>query len=239
MDRRETIKSLVLGSLASSFILSGCISETDNPVPEISDKNIEDKEDGYGRTPQEEARDIELKSKTFFSEHEMSTITLLAAIIIPDNDNSGSIIDAEVPEFIEFIAKDIPNHQIPLRGGLRWLDHESNRRFDKLFLDSSKVQQLEIIDDIAYPDDVKPGFQQGTVFFSRLRNLVTTGYFTSKIGVEYLGYLGNTPNVWDGVPQDELDKHKMKYDEKTLAQCIKPGERNDIMNWDNYESSIE
>jgi hypothetical protein len=64
---------------------------------------------------------------------------------------------------------------------------------------------------------------------------VTTGYFTSKIGVEYLGYLGNTPNVWDGVPQDELDKHNMKYDEKTLAQCIKPEERNDIMNWDNYE----
>lgn len=235
MDRRETIKTLVLGSLASSFIISGCISKTDNPIPEISAKKIEDKKDGYGRTPQEEARDIELKSRTFFSEHEMSTITLLAAIIIPNNDNSGSIIDAEVPEFIEFIAKDIPAHQIPLRGGLRWLDHESNRRFDKLFEDSSKGQQLEIIDDIAYPDDVKPGFQQGTVFFSRLRNLVTTGYFTSEVGVEYLGYLGNTPNVWDGVPQDELDKHHMKYDEKTLNQCIKPEERNDIMNWDNYE----
>ncbi len=86
MDRRETIKSLVLGSLASSFILSSCISETDNAIPEISDNKIEDKEDGYGRTPQEEARDIELKSKTFFSEHEMFTITLLADIIIPDNE---------------------------------------------------------------------------------------------------------------------------------------------------------
>jgi len=235
MDRRESIKTMALGSLATSFILSSCVSETDSPIPEISDKEIKDKEDGYGRTPQEEARDVELKSWTFFSEHEMTTITLLAAIIIPASDNSGSIIDAEVPEFIEFIAKDIPDHQIPLRGGLRWLDHESNRRFDKLFKESSSNQQLEILDDIAYPDDVKPGFQQGTVFFSRLRNLVTTGYFTSKTGVEYLGYLGNTPTVWDGVPQDELDKHKMKYDEKTLAQCIKPDERNDIMNWENYE----
>jgi hypothetical protein len=160
----------------------------------------------------------------------MSTITLLANIIIPDNDNSGSIIDAEVPEFIEFIAKDIPNHQIPLRDGLRWLDHESNRRFKKLFQDSSKEQQLEIVDDIAYPDDIKPGFQQGTVFFSRLRNLVATGYFTSKIGVEYLGYLGNTPNVWNGVPQDVPDK----YDEKNFIPIIKPEERNDIMNWDNF-----
>ena len=75
----------------------------------------------------------------------------------------------------------------------------------------------------------------GASFFSRIRNLVTTGYFTSKIGIKYLGYKGNVPNVWDGVPQDVLDKHGLSYSPEMLERSVKPEERGDIMDWTGYE----
>ncbi|MCQ0111534.1 gluconate 2-dehydrogenase subunit 3 family protein [Zhouia amylolytica] len=234
MDRRKSLKAMVAGTVTSGFMFSGCLTDSEEqvanetPTPEIE-------ESGYGRTPEELARDKELYSKTFFNEHEMATLAVLSDIIIPADETSGSATDAKVPEFLEFIVKDMPHHQTPMRGGLMWLDHESNKRFDKVFKDTPETQQLEIIEDIAYPDDVKPEFLQGAKFFSRIRNLVATGYFTSKEGIEYLGYVGNVPNVWDGVPQDVLDRHKLSYDEKTLNECIKPEERNEIANWDNYD----
>ena len=42
----------------------------------------------------------------FFNDQEMATIAILADIIIPKDDVSGSATDAKVPEFIEFIVKD-------------------------------------------------------------------------------------------------------------------------------------
>ena len=78
-----------------------------------------------------------------------------------------------------------------MRGGLHWLRNESYKRYNKKFKDLSSEAQIAIIDDIAYPDEVKPEFTEGANFFNRIRNLVTTGYFTSKEGIEYLGYMGN------------------------------------------------
>ena len=240
MNRRETIKNLVIGGVGATFALQSCVTDKEEKVlenPEALADAVEDEGQGYGRTPEEAARDARLKSKTFFSEHEMATIAVLADIIIPADDNYGSATDAEVPAFIEFIAKDIPEHQTPLRGGLMWLDHESNRRFGKRFIKCNRDQQIKIVDDIAYMDTVKPEHLQGATFFNRIRNLVTTGYFTSKIGLEYLGYVGNSPNVWDGVPEDVLNEHGLSYDEKMLRECIKPEERNEIMDWEEYEGN--
>lgn len=238
MDRRETIKMLVIGGAGASLMLNSC--GTDNGDKKIvenpADLKVSDEPgEGYGRTPAEAARDARIRSETFFTEHEMATIAVLSDIIMPADDKFGSATDAKVPEFMEFIVKDMPSHQIPMRGGLMWLDHESTHRFKKDFKACSHKQQIAIVEDIAYPDDVKPGMQQGATFFNRIRNLVTTGYFTSKIGIDYLGYVGNKPNVWDGVPEEVLKEHGMAYDEKMLAECIKPEERNIIMDWDKYE----
>ena len=237
MDRRETIKSLVLGSVGASFVLQSCITDENKAALEDGDtlEAVVEEEKGYGRTPEEAARDAILRSKTFFSTHEMKTIAVLADIIIPADNEFGSATEAEVPEFIEFIVKDIPEHQIPMRGGLMWLDHESNNRFRKVFVDCSRQEKIKIIDDIAYLDHVEPSKKQGAIFFNRVRNLVTTGYFTSKIGLECLGYMGNRPNVWDGVPEEVLVEHGLAYDEKMLRECIKPEERNEVMNWEEYE----
>ena len=72
----------------------------------------------------------------------------------------------------------------------------------------------------------------GVSFFNRMRDLTMTGYYTSRIGVKDLGYVGNVPNVWDGVPQDVLDKHGMSYDPEWLAKCVDQSKRNDIAEWD-------
>jgi hypothetical protein len=160
-----------------------------------------------GREPFEIERNKTLNEAKFFTDHEMATITILADIIIPKDDRSGSATDAKVPEFIEFIVKDIPTHQVPMRGGLKWLDLQSFSRFEKSFKDASAAQRIEIVDDIAYPGKVKPGMQQGVAFFNKMRDLTATGFFTSKIGLNDLEYLGNTPNEWTGVPKEVLKQY--------------------------------
>ena len=244
MDRRETLKTLVVGSFASTFVLTGCNPDHMEPgaVPDGSGDlgtdlgiDLQAPGHGYGRTPAEEERDKALFSETFFNAHEMATIAVLADIIIPADEVSGSATDAKVPEFIEFIVKDMPYHQVPLRGGLMWLDHESNRRFDKVFKDLSESQQIEIVEDIAYPYDAAPEYLAGAKFFSNMRNLVTTGFYTTRIGVDDLGYVGNQPNAWDGIPDDVQQKHNKFYREEYQPHFLKTEERDQIETWEGYE----
>lgn len=231
MDRRESLKSLLIGSLAGATIVgAGCKTEAEAAsTPEIAQLPQ------YGRTPKEIERDAELLEETFFNEHEMATIAVLCDIILPATDTAGSANDAEVPAFIEFISKDIVSHQLPLRGGLMWLDRESNERFNKLFVNCSEKEQIAIVDDIAYPDPdgKKPLMAHGIKFFNKMRNMVLTGYYTSKIGIKDLGYKGNTPNVWDGVPADVLAEHDVDYDAEWLAKCTDQTKAHVIAEWDD------
>jgi len=159
-------------------------------------------------------------AETFFTPHEMATITVLADIIIPKDEVSGSASEAGVPDFIEFIVKDMPQHKTPMRGGLRWLDLESSKRFQKAFKDCSAQQQIAVVDDIAYPEKAKPEMKQGVAFFNLIRNLTCTGFYTSEMGVKDLGYMGNKPNQWNGVPDDVLKQYGLAYSEKELKECV-------------------
>ena len=152
----------------------------------------------------------------------MATITILANIIIPKDAVSGSASDAKVPEFIEFIVHDMPSHQIPLKGGLRWLDMECLKRYEKEFKECSSQQQTELIDLIAYPERAKKTKEltQGVAFFSLMRNLTATGFYTSEIGVKDIGYEGNKVSQWNGVPDDVLKQYNVSYTEKELAECV-------------------
>ena len=94
-----------------------------------------------------------------------------------------------------------------MRGGLRWLDTESLKRFEKPFVECSGDQQLEIVEDIAWPNRVKPGMEQGVAFFNRMRDLTATGFFTTEMGIADLGYVGNSPNEWPGVPEEVWRAH--------------------------------
>lgn len=215
MDRRRSLKLLATGAIAAPAVIEGC-TPNDKKADVATEPVF-----NLDRNPAELKYEKELLAKEkFFTADEMATITILGDIIIPKDAVSGSASDAKVPEFIEFIVKDMPRHQIPLRGGLRWLDMQCLNRYEKAFKDCSKQQQIEIVDMIAYPKKAKPGMSQGVEFFRLMRNLTCTGFYTSEIGVKDIGYAGNTPNQWNGVPADVLKQYNQAYTEKELKECV-------------------
>lgn len=231
MDRREHLKLLLAGSVgAGLFLGTSCTTEDQETSRQIIDQGGGY---GYGRTAEETARDDQLNADTFFTDMEYSMVSVLADIIIPADSDSGSATDAGVPDFIEFTMKDQPSMQLVTRGGLMWLNSQCNQRFGKPFLECSSEEQLKMIDEIAWPDDSSPDMAFGVRFFNRMRDLTATGYFTSQIGVEYLGYQGNTPGFWDGVPDHVLEKHGLSYDQKTLDETIKEEDRYRLAEWDD------
>ena len=217
MDRRKSIKALLVGTAATGVLIESCNPSDKKAAPATTEKAVAA---DPSRTPEELAVIKKLEAETFFTKEEMATITILADIIIPKDEVSGSATDAKVPDFIEFIVKDMPEHQTPMRGGLRWLQIESLKRFDKSFNDISDKQRIEIVDDIAYPNKVKPGMQPGVSFFNLMRDLTSTGFYTSEIGVKDIGYKGNVPNQWNGVPDDVLKQYNVAYTEKELKECV-------------------
>jgi gluconate 2-dehydrogenase gamma chain len=205
MNRRESLKAIGLGTLSASLLLDACkTKEQEGSKVAAADNNNAD------RTPAEVEREKKLAAETFFTPHEMATITVLGDIIIPKDDRSGSASDAKVPEFIEFIVKDKPENQVPMRGGLRWLDMQCLKRHNNPFKDCTQQQQIAIVDQIAYPAKAAPEMKAGVAFFDRMRNLTATGFFTSKMGIEDVGYVGNRPNKWEGVPADVIKQYGLE-----------------------------
>jgi hypothetical protein len=219
MDRRKSLKLIATTVVATPVAIAAC---------KTKDKKADEAKTGENqfsldRNPDELKYENKLLAEEkFFTEHEMNTITVLADIIIPKDDISGSASDAKVPQFIEFIVHDMPNHQVPMRGGLRWLDMQCLKRFNKSFVDCSKDEQLQLVELIAYPERVKdkPDLKAGASFFSLMRNLTATGFYTSEIGVKDLGYTGNQPTKWNGVPAEVLAQYKLAYTDKELKECI-------------------
>jgi hypothetical protein len=214
MNRRESLKAITLGTLSSGAIFGSCKSKMPDEAAKEHDAP------GADRLAEETERNKKLNTDRFFTPHEMDTITVLGDIIIPKDDKSGSASDAGVPAFIEFIVKDMPDHQLPMRGGLRWLDVQMLSRHDHSFKDCTAQQQIDMVMEIAYPAKAKPAMRQGVAFFTRMRMLTATGFFTSKIGLEDIGYMGNRPNQWNGVPDDVLKQYGLAYTEKELKECI-------------------
>ena|SRR5882724_4278019 len=205
MNRRETLKALGIGTLSTGVLIEACKENNKS-----DDKTVGSNPADLGRQDFEIPRDKSLHAENFFNQHEMATIAVLADIIIPKDEISGSATDAKVPEFIEFIAKDEPEHQVPVRGGLRWLDMQALNRFNNEFKSCTPQQQLEIVNDIAYPFKAKPGLEQGVAFFSKIRDLTAIGFFTSKMGIQDLGYKGNSPGKWEGVPADVIKQYGLE-----------------------------
>lgn len=216
MDRRKSLKTLLIGSVGAGVLVEACTNADKKAIANSADVSID-------ADRMQEEKDHAAKTKTepnFFTKEEMATITVLSNIIIPKDDISGSATDAKVPEFIEFMVKDMPSHQTPLRGGLRWLDLHCLKLYNKTFVSCNSKEQIEVVDSVAYPEKAKKELAQGVAFFNRMRDLVTTGFYTSEIGVKDLDYKGNVPNQWNGVPEDVLKQYKMAYSERELKECV-------------------
>lgn len=140
--------------------------------------------------------------------HEWKTLHALSDLIIPADERSGSATQAGVPEFIDdTLDLRKGNLLAEIRGGLVWLDIECGRQFSRDFIGCSAEQQKQILDRVAYPKKAAPEDANGVAFFSQLRNLVVSGFFSSAIGIKDLPYLGNQMVAeWDGCPPEVLAK---------------------------------
>ena len=129
----------------------------------------------------------------FFSAHAYKTLQSLCNSIIPSDEEAKGALEAGAPEFIDLLTSENTDYQVALGGGLMWLDNTCNDRYGKAYLDCAPAQQKEILDLIAYRKNAlqNPGLIQGIEFFAVLRSLAADGFFTSEIGIKYLGYIGN------------------------------------------------
>lgn len=203
-SRRDSLKLLGMSAIGAGALLTHCAE------PEKKDEHAGHDHSATDHTLSPE--DAYLLLLPFFTEHEKQTVKVLSDLVIPKDERSGSASEAGSVEFIEFMMKDDPMLVLPVQGGLHWLDHECFKRFEKNFVDCDAAQQTAMLDDIAYPETAKPEMKKGVEFFNTFRNLVLTAFFTSKMGIDDLQYMGNMPYPWDGAPQAWLDKLGVSYD---------------------------
>ena len=191
MDRREMLQLLALSPLPALGLSPAAVDRAARHARE----SLADVRQGTAYAP------------AFFTAVEWRTVLALSDLIVPRDERSGSATDAGVPEFIDFVMTEYPEHQVPVRGGLAWLERECRERYGKGFADCVASEQTALLDAIAYPKQATPEMSQGVAFFNRFRDLVLSGFWSSKVGVEDLGYKGNTfVAEWKGCPPEVLAK---------------------------------
>jgi gluconate 2-dehydrogenase gamma chain len=179
ISRRNILKSLTLGTIASSVLRVIPLEAAEYAHHMVAEEKAATSAGHY--TPK------------FFPVNQYKTLQALCQAIIPADADSGGAIEAGAPEFIDLLTSENPEYQLKLGGGLMWLDLTCSDRYGKAYLDCAPAQQKEILDLIAFSKNAKadPAVSQGVEFFAFLRNLATDGFFTSKIGIQYLGFMGN------------------------------------------------
>ena len=179
ISRREVLRSLSVGAFAGSVL---------RVIP------AEAAEHAHKMVAEEKKRAAGAYTPKFFSGLQYKTLQALCQSIIPADADSGGALEAGAPEFIDLLTSENPEYQLALGGGLMWLDSICVDRYSKAYLESGPAQQKETLDLIAYRKNAiaDPSISQGVEFFSVLRNLTADGFFTSEIGIKYLGYIGNT-----------------------------------------------
>ncbi len=139
----------------------------------------------------------------YFTAKQYETILSLCDTIIPKDEKSGGALQAGAPEFIDLLTSENEDYQLALGGGLMWLDTHCIDRYGRVFLECAPEQRKELLDLIAFRKNAKKEsvLNQGVAFFAFLRKMTCDGYYTSKIGIEDLQYIGNvTRSEWPGCP---------------------------------------
>jgi gluconate 2-dehydrogenase gamma chain len=160
-----------------------------------------------GVTPDAEAQQPAAYRPKQFTPDEWRLVRLLANYVIPRDGHSGSATEAGVPEFMDFILGEYPNNRAWMKNGLGWVNAECRRRFGHGFVSCVDVQRRTLLDAIAYPAKAAPEMKPGVDFFNNFRNMTASGFFSSRIGIADLGYVGNRPIAqWDGTPPEVMKK---------------------------------
>lgn len=191
LNRRDALKLAALAPLASGFTwLAGDAQKARDMVAAATSS-----------APQ------------FFTEPEFELVRVLVDMILPADERSGSATDAGVHGFMDFMMIDRPEMQVPMRGGLAWIDYESLVRFGKTFVESTDEQRRELLDLIAYPQQAPAELSHGVAFFSSFRDLTASGFWSSRMGVDDLQYMGNVfVPEWTGCPPEALAPLGVSYE---------------------------
>ena len=153
--------------------------------------------------------------RAFFTAAETALLGRLADMIIPSDDRSGSATDSGALAYMDFVVgESSPKTQQAWRDGLKWFDDECQRRYGKVFVECSVSQRGAVLDAVAWPEKATEALKPQAAFFNRLRDLTGSAFFSSKMGVHDLGYMGNVPNPdWQGAPKAALDELGVSYAE--------------------------
>ena len=139
----------------------------------------------------------------YFSPAQYATLIALCDTIIPKDEKSGGALEAGAPEFIDLLTSENEKYKLRLGGGLFWLDGFCTDRYGKVFMECAPEQKKEVLDLIAFRKNAKQdsALSQGVAFFAFLRRLTCDGFYTSKIGIADLRYIGNaTLSEFPGCP---------------------------------------
>jgi gluconate 2-dehydrogenase gamma chain len=179
ISRRDVLKSLTLGITAGSVLRVIPLQAAEYAHQMVEAEKAAAAAGGY--TPK------------FFAPQPYKTLQALCQAIIPPDGDAGGALEAGAPEFIDLLTSENPEYQLRLGGGLMWLDAACTDRYGNPYLSCTPQQQKQILDLIAYRKNAlqDPSLSQGNPFFSLLRSMTADGFFTSKIGIKYLGYMGN------------------------------------------------
>ena len=180
VSRRDILKSLTMGAMAGSVL---------RVIPAHAAEYAH-----HMVAAEKAAAPAGAYTPKFFSSKDYKTLQALCQAIIPADSECGGAMEAGAPEFIDLITSENPEYQLKLGGGVMWLDGECGDRYGKPYLACAPEQQKEILDLIAYRKnaDEDPSLLPGVDSFALLREMTADGFFTSQIGIKYLGYVGNT-----------------------------------------------
>jgi gluconate 2-dehydrogenase gamma chain len=179
VSRRDVLKSLTMGAAATSVLRVIPLQAAEYAHHMIESEKATSKTGAY--------------APKYFSQQQYKTLQSLCESIFPADSDCGGATEAGAPEFIDLLTSENPQYQLTLGGGLMWLDSTCLDRYGNAYLDCAPQQRTEMLDLIAYRKNIAQdaGLSQGVAFFAFLRNLTADGFFTSKIGIQYLGYIGN------------------------------------------------
>jgi hypothetical protein len=196
-DRRDFVKFLAAAPMAHFAVSALDLEEAATLTRETLEKLAER---GQQYTPK------------VFTPAEYRTVRVLVDYVIPRDARSGSATEARVPEFMDVFMETRENMRNWMRTGLTWLDEECNKRFTKTFVACDDTQRRAVLDDIAWPRRAKAEMANGVRFFTNFRNFTASGFWSSRMGVDDLQYIGNRPVAqWNGCPAPALSKLGVRY----------------------------
>jgi gluconate 2-dehydrogenase gamma chain len=142
---------------------------------------------------------------------ELTTLAALCDMIIPADEKSPSASAVGAPAYInEYVSAPLDGSArdlVRVRGGVAWLNLESTKRFGRTFARLTTAEKTQICDDICFVPKAAPEFRQGARFFSLVRNLTATAFYTTDEGMKDIGYVGNVAlPKWD-LPPAAVLKH--------------------------------